>query len=85
MTAVERAREQCAHINKDRETIKRYEKYINRRVKLWGSAVGNKIVFGTYIAKHFDISMHYILIDGEEKAKPFHTFNMEFITKQQEQ
>lgn len=67
------------YLNKDKETIKRYEKYINRRVKLWGSAVENKIVFGTYVAKHFYVSMHYVLIDGEEKPRPFHTFNMEFI------
>lgn len=79
MTAKEKAQKQCANVNKDKETIKLYEKYINCRVKLWGVDDDGKIIFGTYIAKHVDIPMHYILIDGEERPRTFHSFNMKFI------
>lgn len=79
MTAVEKAQKQCAYLDKDKETVNLYKKYINCKVKLWGIDDENKIVFGTYIAKHVDIGMHYILIDGEESPKPFNIFNIEFI------
>lgn len=36
-------------------------------------------IYGTYISKHVDIGIHYLLVNGEKEKRPFHIFNFEFI------
>lgn len=69
------------NVNKDKKTIELYRNSIGKRVSVWGNRYEDvkRDALGTYIAKHVEIAMHYILLDGEEIPRPFHTFEIEFI------
>lgn len=68
------------NINKDEETVELWKPQIDKRVKVWGSRYEDvkRDTLGTYVAKHVDIAMHYILLDGEETPRPFHIFEFEW-------
>lgn len=69
------------NVNKDKETVEFWKDKIGKKVKVFGSRYEdvkpNKL--GIYVAKHFEIAMHYILLDTEETPRPFHIFEFEWI------
>ena len=70
------------NVNKDKETVELWNTQIGKRVKVWGSRYEDvkRNTLGKYVAKHVDIAMHYILLDGEEKPRPFHSFEFEWVS-----
>jgi hypothetical protein len=68
------------NINKDKETAELWEPKFGKRVTVFGSRYEDvkKNTSGTYMAKHVDIAMHYILLEGEEAPRPFHIFEFEW-------
>jgi hypothetical protein len=70
------------NVNKDKETVELWKPQIGKRVKVWGSRYEDvkRNTLGEYVAKHVDIAMHYILLDGEENPRQFHSFEFEWVS-----
>ena len=70
------------NVNKDKETVELWKPQIGKRVKVWGSRYEDvkRNTLGEYVAKHVEITMHYILLDGEDKPRPFHIFEFEWMS-----
>jgi hypothetical protein len=67
--------------NTDKETIEKYKPLIGKKVRVWGSRYKD-VKFnnlGHYAAKHVDIPMHYILLEGEKEPRIFHTFEIDWM------
>ena len=69
------------NVNKDKETVEIWKPKIGKKVKVWGSRYEDVKhgTLGVYVAKHIDIPMHYILLEGEENPRQFHMFEFEFV------
>lgn len=46
-----------------------FDGYIGKKVEVKGK-------IGTYLAKHIDAGLHYVLLDGEDKPTIFHIFEI---------
>jgi len=46
-----------------------FDRYIGKKVEVNGK-------IGTYLAKHIDIPLHYVLLDGEDKPIVSHIFEL---------
>src|SRR5574343_262810 len=70
------------NLNNDKETVELWKSNVGKTVKVFGSRYEdvNTNTLGTYIAKHVDIAMHYILLNGEEYPRPFHIFEFEWVS-----
>lgn len=69
------------NLNKDKETIKKWEKYVGKKVKVYGTRYEDVKIntLGIYIGKHTDIPLHYILLKDEKEARIFHIFEFEIV------
>ena len=70
------------NVNKDKETVELWKPQIGKRVNVWDSRYEDvkPNALGVYVAKHLDIGMHYILLDGEDKPRQFHSFEFEWVS-----
>lgn len=70
------------NVNKDKETVECWKPQIGKKVKVSGGRYEDvkPNMLGTYTAKHIEIAMHYILLDGEETPRPFHIFEFEWMS-----
>lgn len=69
------------NINRDEETVELWGGKIGKTVKVFGSRYEDvkPNTLGMYIAKHVEIAMHYILLNGEKTPRPFHIFEFEWV------
>ena len=69
-------------LNNDKETVKLWESNVGKTVNVFGSRYEDvkPNTLGTYIAKHVDIAMHYILLNGEKNPRPFHIFEFDWVS-----
>jgi hypothetical protein len=67
--------------NADKETIAKWANYVGKRVKINYERYTDvpKGSLGRYIAKHVEITMNLILIDGEERPRVFHIFEFDLV------
>jgi len=70
------------HVNKDKEIIELWKPKIGKRVKVWGSRYEDvkRDTLGKYVAKHVEIPLHYILLDGEDEPRIFHIFEIDWVS-----
>jgi hypothetical protein len=68
------------NINKDKKSVELWKPKVGKKVKVWGNTSKTDFVIGVYIAKHIEIAMHYILLDGEDNPKPFHIFEFDWVS-----
>lgn len=67
--------------NADKETIAKWANYVGKHVKINYERYTDvpKGSLGRYIAKHVEIAMVLILIDGEERPRVFHVFEFDLV------
>lgn len=66
----------------DKELLELWKPKVGKTVKVFGSRYEDvkPNTLGTYIAKHVDIAMHYVLLNGEENPRLFHIFEFEWVS-----
>jgi hypothetical protein len=67
--------------NTNKEIIATYANYVGLRVRINYERYKDvpKSSLGTYMAKHVEIGMNLILIDGEERPRVFHIIEFDLV------